>query len=337
MTRIYKSLPANLKRLTRLCRGRKIKTATPEGRENERGGIMIISVLILSALLGISALATDLSVVYAEKSKLQNMVDASALAGVQELPHSADTAYIQAVNMAQANNAALNSVQIDNKKITVSAQKEVPLYFARIFGRSAATVSAKASAVVLPAQSLTGVVPLSITLHNFVFGQIYTLKNAPPDGMSGWYGPVDIDGSGANVYEYNLGYGSESAISIGDVLQVEHGNMSGPTESGLQTRLDSDTRIPRNTFDNHDRNAPEIVYVPIVEVNSGSGNSVHDVIVVGFAAFFIESVSGSGNNSTITGRFLQTLVTEGRECSPSLAGDDAATDYGLYTAKLVMN
>lgn len=309
-------------------------------KKKDQGSVLILTILVLTAILGIGALATDMAVLYAEKSRLQNAVDASALAGAQELPDRPGSAYTAAAEYAASNNTVLSTVQItdQNREITVKAQKDVPLYLARFLGIRSKTVSAQARAAVLSARSLRGVAPLSITMRDFVYGQEYTLKNAPPEGESGWYGPVRLDGQGANTYEDALTYGNTTPLSVGQVLEIENGNMSGPTRRGLENRLASDTRVPRNTFENHDSNAPQIVYIPIVEIVSRDSTAIHEVKILGFAAFFIENLTQSGNKCFITGRFLQTIASMGREASPVLPSEqDPTNDYGLYCVKLLMN
>lgn len=316
-------------------------------KNNDAGNIALLSALILTALLGFSAIATDMALLYAEKSNLQNAVDASALAGAQELPYHPEEAVFTAMQYGNENGITLSTAEVrtNNKEIYISTEKNVSLHLARILGIDSQLVTASARAAVLPAHTLVGAVPLSITMQDFNYGEEYTLKSAPPAGESGWYGALRLNGQGANDYEEALAEGSDVPLSIGQILEVEHGNMSGPTTNGLQTRLDSDTRIPRNTFEDHHRDAPQIVYVPVVEEVSRSGQGINSVKIVGFAAFFVENVTGSGNNCFISGRFLKTIVTTGRERSSLsdlisseddvLTGD--STDFGLLTPKLLMN
>lgn len=305
--------------------------------KKDSGSIAILTVLVLTALLGFGSLATDMALLYAEKSNLQNAVDAAALAGSQELPNNPQAAITKASEYASANNTVLDSVVItaDNRQINVFAEKDVPLYLARVLGVESKIVGASARAGIFTPSSLQGVVPLGIKSQEFVYGQEYTLKSSP-ENESGWFGPLRIDGQGSPVYESSLAYGSNSYVSLGDIIEVEPGNMSGPTQGGLETRLSSDTRIPRNTFEDHDRDAPQIMYIPVVEVVSHSGNSVHEVEVVGFAAFFVEDYTGSGNDSFIRGRFLQTVVSSGRDNS-SLDNIGETTGFGLSVTKLMMD
>jgi len=104
-------------------------------------------------------------------------------------------------------------------------------------------------------------------------------------------------------------------------------------------RINSDTRVPPNTFENHDWNAPEILYVPIVSVLPSN-----QVKIKGFAVFFLDKVIKNGNSSDVYGWFIRTVAPNGHN-NASLAdllstendmeNGGASTDYGMYTAKLV--
>lgn len=257
-----------------------------------RGSIAILVAIGLTVLLGCGAMVTDVGLIYAEKAKLQNAVDAAALAGVQELPNNPDGAAQIAQDYAQQNGADTisYSFEADNKKMDVSAQKDVPTYFAKIWGINSEQITAAAQAMMLPPTAMTGAVPLSIQQQNFEYGALYTLKSGSSSESgqySGWFGPLELSGNGAKSYETDLAHGYQGTLSIGQIVDVKHGNMSGPTKDGVEARFAQDTRVPRNTFADHDRNAPEIIYVPIVQVLSSNGNSVQQVKIVGFAAFFL--------------------------------------------------
>jgi hypothetical protein len=316
-------------------------------KKNDQGNFAFLSALILTVLLGFSAICTDMALLYAEKWNLQNAVDASALAGAQELPDDPEAAIAIAYQYCLDNGMTIAYAEVssNNKEILVSTEKNVSLHLAKILGMDSKIVKASARAAVLPAHTLVGAVPLSITMQDFIYGKEYTLKSAPPEGEGGWYGALRIDGQGSPTYEAALAYGSKSSLFIDQTIEVEHGNISGPTNRGLQTRLASDTRIPKNTFEDHDRNAPQIIYIPVVEVITKNDESIQAVKIIGFAAFFVEAVNGSGNDCFITGKFLKTLVSSGRERS-SLAdsinsGEGILTgdspEFGLLTAKLLMN
>ncbi len=336
----------------------------------ERGSVVVIVALSLTALLGFCAIVTDIGLLYAQKAHLQNSVDAAALAGAQELPTNLNDAKVIAMDYAERNGISNVSVtfEANNTKIVVQASKQAPTYFARIWGITEEQISVSSRAMMVPPTALTGAVPLSIQEQDFIYGQKYVLKSGggsgttdwyldddknnsvkksgDESGTSGWYGALELTGTGANTYEYDLANGYLGTLSVGQIVEVKHGNMSGPTADGINTRLSRDTRVPKNTIDNYDRNAPQIVYIPIVKIISESGNSINEVQIVGFAAFFLEGVAGNGNDSVVTGWFIETLTSNGKTSAnlsdllnteQAMENGVAGNDFGLYTPKLVAN
>ncbi|MHB1406455.1 MAG: pilus assembly protein TadG-related protein [Desulfitobacteriaceae bacterium] len=326
-------------------------------KAHEQGNVVILVTLALTALIGMGALVTDVGVLYAKHAHLQNALDAAALAGVQELP--ADSTQAEQVAVAYATENGVNGITVDfpsgNTEIVVHAQERVPAYLATIWGISESTIGASSRATIVPPHSLTGAVPLSVEEQDFAYGEEYTLKSGANGGnddddddctRGGWFGALELSGNGARDYEADLAHGYEGALSIGQVLEVKHGNMSGPTSRGITERLDRDMRVPRNTFADFDRDAPEIVYIPIVKVLSHNGNSIHEVEIVGFAAFFLEGVEGNGVDSIVKGRFLRTIVARGQaggsladllESEQEMEAGTSLSDFGLYAPKLLPN
>ena len=345
------------------------KKSAYDDLRQDRGSVVVIVALSLTVLLGFCAIVTDVGLLYAKKVHLQNSVDAAALAGVQELPNNPDDAKDIAIDYATQNGVSSVDVtfEANNAKIIVQTTQQVPTFFARIWGINEEQISVTAKAMMVPPTGLSGAVPLSIQEQEFVYGQKYVLKSGGGSGTSswyfdedkdnsvkksggggssGWYGSLELTGSGANVYKDDLANGYQGTLQVGQILNVKHGNMSGPTADGINTRLSRDNRVPKNTINDYDRNAPQIVYIPIVKIISESGNSIHKVEIVGFAAFFLEGVAGNGNQSVVTGWFIETLVSNG-QTSATLAdllnteqdmeNGDASNDFGLYAPKLVAN
>lgn len=321
-------------------------TKLPREKSSSQGSVAILVAFGLTVLLGCAALVTDVGLIYAEKAKLQNAVDAAALGGAQELPGDPSRAAQIAQNYAQENGAdnIAYRFEANDLKMIVTAQKDVPTHFAKIWGINFRPISVTATAMMLPPTKLSGAVPLSVQDQALVYGQEYTLKAGAGDGTEGWYGALQLSAPGSRAYETDLTYGYVGSIEVGQILPVKHGNMSGPTQSGIEARLALDTRIPKNTFNDHDRNAPQIIYIPIVRVVSYQSSAIHEVEVRGFAAFFVESVSGNGTESIIKGRFLKTLIPSGKtggslsdllKQEAAVNNGSSTEDFGLYTPKLV--
>lgn len=301
---------------------------------SSRGQVLITVAAGMTLLLGMAAIVVDAGILYLQRQMLVNAVDAAALAGAQELPDQPEAAYQQALTYAEQNGCSAEEVTIEiapsYKKIAVSAQRQIPLFFARVIGHPNGTVSAKAVAAVSPARAVTGAAPLSIQEQILVFGEEYTLKSAPgeEDGEYhyGWYGPLSLGGRGASHYCKNLKYGYQGELKVGDIVETETGNMSGPTVEGIACRLNSCTHVPACTFGHFVPDCPRVLLVPVVVPEETGGNQIKTVRIVGFAAFFIEEYAGHGNECEIRGRFVQLIV--------STSYDNNQNGYGVYAVHL---
>lgn len=348
------------------------KSHSADGHSQELGSVVVLVALALTTLLGFCAIVTDVGLLYAKKAQLQNSVNAAALAGVQVLPNEVNAQEI-AKDYASRNGVSDSEVEVtfeaSNSKIIVQATQQIPTYFARIWGITEEQISVSARAVLAPPEGLFGAVPLSIQEQeqDFVKGQKYVLKyggrsdnsdlyldddqnnkvkkSEVESGTSGWYGALDLTGTGAKSYQEDLANGYQGTLRVGQILNVKHGNMSGPTSEAITSRLNSDESDPKNTIDSYESDAPQIVYIPIVKIISEKGNAIQEVQIVGFAAFFIEGVAGNGNDSEVTGWFIKTLVSNQISAKiPDLSDREqgmlagkTSIDLDLYKPKLVLN
>jgi Flp pilus assembly protein TadG len=157
-------------------------------RRGERGQTLILVAVSLIALMGMAALAVDLVTLYAARSEVQRAADAAALAGAKALADSgittlqgSDPAYgivqtlakttasaminqVVARNLVAGAPAALSGgtptysfPTTNDPTVTVTLQRtSLPVFFAKIWGQKAASVSATA---VAEAYSPTGMSP----------------------------------------------------------------------------------------------------------------------------------------------------------------------------------
>ena len=111
--------------------------------------IVLIAVL-LSALLGFSALAVDTSVLYMQDAKLQNAIDAGVLAGAWELPNTTSAAnkcrQFILDNCPDATDVTV-TFEGSNMVINASAKVHSDALFSHIFGNESLDGFAKASAI----------------------------------------------------------------------------------------------------------------------------------------------------------------------------------------------
>lgn len=106
-----------------------------------QGTVLVMVAILLVVLLGMMALAVDISRLYLARQFLINSCDASALAGGLELPNQ-DKATLEASECADANDMASYQVSFPEEgfteqgatRIRVDGEMNVPYCFANILG-----------------------------------------------------------------------------------------------------------------------------------------------------------------------------------------------------------
>ncbi len=303
---------------------------------NRKGSSSIILMLVMTSMAALMSLSVDAGLLYFEESKLQNAVDAAALAAAAKFDKGDMEMLQEAFKYAGLNGIAPETLTIDiaegQRRISVESTKVVGLHFARIFNIMDASVKARATAVVGNITGVRGLRPLAVEQQSFVLGQSYTLKRGGGDGYCGNYGALALGGSGASNYRNNLKYGYFGTIGMGDMVEIgdefdtEPGNMAGPTLEGITFILESD---PHDHSDgditNLEVNCPRVIKIPIVDSLSVPGRKT--VKIVGFAAFFLEDVIDNGGKTEVSGKFIRKL-DEGEI-------GEAANDFGLFGIKLI--
>ena len=299
--------------------------------KKEEGTVIVLLAVGLTVFLGFTALVTDVGLLLVKRNQFSQAMDAAALAGAQELPGNPAAAAQKAKEYALKNGVDPVDITVtispDNKQVNVKSTKQIELIFARVLGRNVSNVGAQAKAMVAPAKSVTGAVPMSI-LDNItlVVGNQYIIKSADKVGNynNGWRDILDFTGGGGGADEYRemTLNGYQGQLTVGQVIVKENGNKSGPTEQGVNTRIASCNRIPPCSATDYEPDCPRLVWVPVVhEVDATS------VQIVGFAAFYLEQVDGNGNNNNVWATLVNQTISA--EIDPTLTG------YGLYGSKLI--
>lgn len=148
---------------------------------NEHGGISVIVALLMVVLLGFTAIAVDVGMLYSEKAQLQNGADAAALVVAQRCARSAsdpdcDRTSTLAALMVNGNaldgRSNVRSLAVDRTNrtvnVTASAQEQgkepnrVSLFFANALGISSAEVNATSN--VQWGSPVRGTAPFPITV-----------------------------------------------------------------------------------------------------------------------------------------------------------------------------
>lgn len=290
--------------------------------KEEDGSVVVIVALAFTALLGFAALAIDIGVLTLEKTRLARTMDAAALAAAQELPDTSVAATV-AFDYASRNHVDPSQIQVsfsnDKRKVTVTTQKTVPLYFAKALGFSASDVSSRASAKIVPVKSSKGLIPIGINDNQLPLfpGVEYMIKSGAHDQSHGWRGIIKYPGAhGASDYADYITNGYPGEVEIGEKEDEENGNVSGPTSTAVENLIMSCS--DGCSWDNYKPGCPRVVLVPIYHDMAPEKK----VEIRGYAAVFLERVAGSGDDSEVYARYVNSTI--------SAEADDSATNYNTY-------
>jgi hypothetical protein len=297
----------------------------------DRGSTLVFTALAIGVILAFSAVAIDLGVVATAKSQLQTAIDASSLAGASGLFHNENEATQRAITFAALNDCIKRPVLITASNVTfpepnrvrVEATHPIGLYFARVIGKDSAYIHAVAEAEMGPLTGTSRVKPWAIPDFDYVLGQLVLLKSGssdPPAATTSFFYCVDFPPinkgtpvTGADEYYDNIVNGSSMAIEIGDRLQVEPGDKSGPTKHGVEYLIDQDpdaywdiatneikeSRFPEFT-------SPRVCKVSMYAETDPPASGRDEVVVVRLGAFFLEEMQGKD----VYGRFIK-ITTSG--------------------------
>jgi Flp pilus assembly protein TadG len=307
--------------------------------DNEKGSTIILITIFITVLAGIAAMVTDAGAIYLTRGRLQNAVDAASLAALQDLPLNPAQAMETALVYAQADSpsdSVIDTPQIleSDRAVLVSAHKTVKYGLARILGVESKIVVAQAMARLEPITGVRGTLPLAVMKDVWSPGQTVVLKGGAQETIfNGWRGALSLGGNGASNYEENLKTNYPGLLRIDDLVDIENGNMSGPTRAGTSHRLAGCPHTPACTIERYNLDCPRIGIISVVEEilltdNKGEQSiSKKQVRISGFALFLLSDTPDNGTNGQITGQFIQGII-EGE-------ADPNGPDYGVYKARLV--
>ncbi len=297
-------------------------------RRRSNGQIGVAIAVSLAALLGVTALGTDVAVFYYHWSLLQKAADAAVLAGANFLPTNPDYARTTANNYATQNGiegAEITATNVagDNMSIEIRLSRTVPYYFARVLGLQDAPVSVRAIAGVLPVGKARGLVPIGVDYRTDMTPYRTIVLKLNSVGPGNWQ-PLALGGPGGDVYRENIQYGYDGVVSITDYVATETGVMVGPTQQGINDRINAGLSAnPGASSTDHPINDPRIIQVPIVDFTAINGKS--EVPVLGFAVLWVQGYSGNG---LITTQFI-------RQVTSSDIPDPNAPAYGALAVRLL--
>jgi hypothetical protein len=165
-----------------------------------------------------------------------------------------------------------------------------------------------------------GDVGLSVTLkvgnpqQTMTPGVFYPVNYPPMDQT-----PAPL--TGANYYRQWISECEPYLVGIGDRLQIEPGNMVGPTRQGMDELIALDPGATWDSASNTVINSaygksPRIALVPLFDPTLAPGSGRNYVTVTQVGAFFIEQTGPGGE---VTGRFLD-YAAPGVPCGTGLGG-----------------
>lgn len=291
---------------------------------SQRGSALAFFAVAVAAFMATAAVAVDLGNLFVHRQHLKVVADGAALAAARSLPDqsvavAAASEILDRNGITGAEFTRSVTTSADGSSATVALTRQIPTLFARLLGLSAVTVPATSTAVGAPAGRVSGVAPFGIPNQSFVYGQQVTIKasNSNQYGLAGFFGALALGGTGASTYENNLANGYGQPLGVGDLVSLESGDMVGPTRRAVQQRLD---QAPQETWTSYSAGSPRLIMVAVLDFSNVSGSG--QARVLGFAAFFLESVSGGD----IDGRYVRHVA----DAEAATTG----TDYGLRVAKL---
>jgi Flp pilus assembly protein TadG len=302
------------------------KAAGFKGRLARRGQILVMLTILIPVMLGVVAMGVDITVFYWTWAEMHAAADAAVLAGAASLPDSPTLAIAATKTYAQNNGMVASEiaspvVAADKLSISVTLTRVVPYYFGRVLGLTSSPVVVNATASLFNTGAATGTLPIGLSIQTtYAFGQSITLHQGGV-GPGNW-DALALGGTGGANYSNNLANGYAGQISVGDSLTSEPGVKTGPTSSGINTRVSNGNSVdPGGTWSDHTLTDPRVAIVPVVDWTGCHGRC--SVPVKGFAALWITSASGSDINAVFIGAVAQNAV-------PS----QTAVNFGTYQVLL---
>jgi hypothetical protein len=242
---------------------------------NDDGQALILSVLMLGALLGVSALIVDGGNALLQRRNQQGVADAAALAGVKDLPVSTATADTTARNYATTQNSAdgstvdqvvvtgqssgscdggFGTATLSPESVCIVVHSDSQGAFSGLFGFNLWRSSARAIAQVSQVTAVGGWLPFGVRSGAFQDNPPTQFTITPSDtshNVGGMIntpaGPPDCKFYGGNQIGdviKGAAYGGADAcpINVGQTVQTQTGVSTGNiTNKGFDARIGSNT------------------------------------------------------------------------------------------------
>ncbi len=297
-------------------------------RRSERAQSLVITLVFMTALIGMAAAVLDVGSWYRADRKLQANADAAALAGAHELPERPTQAQDSALDYANRNDGGVSpsgikfrQTAVPNDTIEVTAERPTPGFFAKMFGLDSVQVRAKAVARAGAPNQARWAAPIGVDVKHPLlqctplpcFNQNTTLdltKTGP-----GAFRLVNIDESRGGVSPAILGDWIRRGF---DGYMPLNWYFSDPgarfNSSHVKGALD-------------DRIGTEMLFPVYTDTRAGGAN--FEYFVIGWVGFHLDSYEAKGNGGVLKGHFTQ-VIWEGimNESAPE-------NDFGVRSVGLI--
>jgi hypothetical protein len=306
-------------------------------RKNQSGQTFVLTVLFMTALVGMAALVVDLGSWFRAHRKLQATADAAALAGAQELPSSPGDANAFARQYADKNTQGLTGMTVTfssklepNDTIHGHVQKPAPGVFSKVFGIDSVEEGAKASAQVGGMQKAKYVAPIVVkNTHPMLtscggpcLGSGYETTIPLGDtGAPGAFSLLNLLGGGTGTAGASeladwIVNGFDAELPIGGYYSAPGVKFnSNGIQDALGVRMNSPTPV---------------MLFPVYDTLSGQGANA-EYHIIGWVPFHILDYESHGNDGSITGYFTE-MIWFGTLATTSGGG---GPNFGARTVQLV--
>jgi Flp pilus assembly protein TadG len=281
-------------------------------KRDQRGQAFVITTLMITALLGLTALVLDVGSWFRAQRSLQATADAAALAGAQELPDNPGNASSLANDYATRNTSGLQGVTINlsqsyvpNDTIRVHVSKPAEGFFSKVFGVDSVDEGAAATARTAGMKSALYVAPIVVNQSHPMltgcngpcFGSSYqTTIPVSQTGAPGAFGLVNLDPqsggtSGASTLANWIENGFDKYLDIGSYASDPGVKFNSNTiQDAMNTRIGTE------------------MLFPVYDTLTGTGSNA-EYHIIGWVGFFITGVDAHGNNGNVSGYFTRVIWT----------------------------
>jgi len=306
---------------------------------SESGQATVLSVLAITALIGMAALVLDVGSWFRAQRDTQAAADASALAAAQALPDGTGAASAMAADYLAKNGGGSSDITFTSKytandSVTVHVSRPAPGFFAKIFGVGSVDVGAKATARSTGVQSAKWVAPIVVNhLHPLLNCGSLNGKPTPCFREETQLDLINLHDPGSGNAAGSFGLINLNRGSGGNVGASE---LAAWVQSGFDQYMDLGVydSAPSANFNNSQftgaldlRKGDDLLF-PIYRTLIGSGsNAQYDII--GWVGFRVTHFNPNGSKSFVKGYFT-SVTWQGIQSQ-----NGAGLNYGVRAIQLV--